>query len=475
MTVLIYIYFSWTLLLTIVVQGQEKKSAFQHELFWKITRPNTITWNLASEKRLPHQDNIEMGGQLVSAILHYEVDNQKQVHISRSVLFPQLRRFIKSTDPDYAKYRAYLRDEYEDDMLPVISLGDKTYVPGNLDSVSINGKITFFHHQRDELQVTRTFLPAMTARLFIEKWTITNTGDTIKNLKIGHTEFQQTETGLNGLYRRKVFCDAKPEVTILPHATYEFAVYFSASLNKEPPVTQTYTQVEKQRNDFIDSVRRNLVLESPDTLLNTLFYFSKIRAAESIFQTKMGLVHSPGGGNYYTGVWANDQAEYSGPFFPYLGYKTGNEAAMNAYRMFLRNIPKAGEKIWASFEMDGDLPCCSKDRGDAAMIAFGASHFLLASGNKSYATELLPLLEWCLAWCEKNKIPEGVIASASDELEGRFPTGTANLSTSCLYYGALKQMANLATAMGKNKILVQDYQKRATLLKTAIENYFGAE
>ena len=48
----------------------------------------------------------------------------------------------------------------------------------------------------------------------------------------------------------------------------------------------------------------------------------------------MGLVHSPGGGNYYAGIWANDQLEYGGSFFPWLGYKNGNQATYNAYKHF---------------------------------------------------------------------------------------------------------------------------------------------
>ncbi|NJK87340.1 MAG: hypothetical protein HC906_16505 [Bacteroidales bacterium] len=97
---------------------------------------------------------------------------------------------------------------------------------------------------------------------------------------------------------------------------------------------------------------------------------------------KLGLVHSPGGGNYYAGVWANDQVEYSGPFFPFLGYDTGIEAAKNAYTVFLQNIPEDNNPIFQSFEMEGILPCCGKDRGDAAMIAFGTSQFLLRNGDK---------------------------------------------------------------------------------------------
>ena len=35
------------------------------------------------------------------------------------------------------------------------------------------------------------------------------------------------------------------------------------------------------------------------------------------------------------------------------------------------------------------------DRGDAAMIAYGAARYALASGNKEEARQLWALIEWC--------------------------------------------------------------------------------
>ena len=455
--------------------GQSGEFPYQQEIFWQLGDGHSITWNLASEKRLPHQDHLEMDGQQVAAIIHYTVDENKQLQITRDILFPQLRRFPTSTDPDYFRYRAYLRDAYQDDVLPVMTIGNHRFRPGSLDSVVINGKIQFFHRAANGIQIVRTIFPAMRSRLLVEKWTLTNVSKEAQIIQIGQTSLRQQETGVNGRFLRSVFSDATAEVALAPAQGYSFGIYFTAQLNEEAAAPADFALAEQQRDQFLDSIRTHLVVQSPDAILNTLFYFSKIRAAESIYQTKMGLVHSPGGGNYYTGVWANDQAEYSGPFFPYLGYQTGNIAALNAYRMFLRNIPAGNQKIWASFEMNGELPCCSKDRGDAAMIAYGATHFCLATGSKAVADTLWPLIAWGLAYCERMKTAEGVIASQSDELEGRFPSGSANLSTSALYYGALLQAADLARAMGKSPALGQDYTRRAKNLAAAIENYFGAE
>ena len=446
--------------------------AQQDELFWHTGKQPGITWDLTTEKKLPHDDNIEMSGTLVSGIIRYKVNRSKQVQISRDIIFPQLRKYTGSNE---SPYRAYLRDTYTDDILPVITLAEKRYETGTLDSVKINGKISFYFKERNGLRVVRSFFPSMTERCLVEKWTMINTGKKSAVLGIGTTEFKQDEDGWHGEYHRRIFTDAKRKVLLQPGDKYEFGVYYTATVNDEAPAEVSLVNTEGSRNTFLDSIANNLVLQTPDPIINTLFYFSKIRAAESIFLSKSGLVHSPGGGNYYVGIWANDQAEYSGPFFPYLGYQTGMQAAMNAYRIFQKNIPEDGGKIWASFEMDVTFPFGERDRGDAAMIAFGATHFLLASGDSKKAAELWPLVDWCLNYCQKRLNSAGVVASESDELEGRFPSGSANLSTSSLYYGALLQAARLARAMGKPAAMVADYHKRANALATAIERYFGAQ
>lgn len=451
-------------------QAQDFKH--QQELFWRPNQDNSITWDLTRENRLPHNDNIEMSGPQISGIIRYEIDKAKHLKITRDVIFPQLRKYTKSNE---SIYRAYLRSDYSDDLLPVITLADRKYETGVVDSVTINGKLTFYFKENNGLAVVRSFFPSMKDRCLVEKWTLVNTSKTPRTLGIGATELQQVEMGWHGTYQRKIFTDAQRSVTLQPGEHYAFGVYFQALLNQEVAPLVSVAALERSRDTFLDSIASNLQLHSPDRVLNTLFYFSKIRAAESIFRSRYGLVHSPGGGNYYVGIWANDQAEYSGPFFAYLGYQTGLQAAMNAYRIFQRNLPKDGGKIWASFEMDVTFPFGERDRGDAAMIAFGVTHFLLAAGDQKKSEELWPLLTWCLDYCHKRTTAAGIVASESDELEGRFPAGSANLATSSLYYGALLQAARLAKAMHQPATVSATYQKRAHLLAAAIEQNFGAE
>lgn len=60
-----------------------------------------------------------------------------------------------------------------------------------------------------------------------------------------------------------------------------------------------------------------------------------------------------------------------------------------------------------------------------------------------------------------------------DEMEGRYPTGTANLSTSSLAHGGYRLAARLAQSLGKP--VGAEFDQRAEPLRKGIESYFGAE
>ncbi len=445
-------------------------------VYWKISPDQSIVWDITRETRLPHSDNIEMAGRRVAGIIYYNVDSKKRLLIERQIFFPQLRTYLEPDQPWWKAYRAYYKFRFDDRHLPVLIAGHKKFVPGPLDSISIQGKLVFYHAPGLGLRVVRTLYPSMYSRFFVEQWDIVNTTDTAVTLHIFNTLYSGSEQGYKGLYRRRSYTVAPPQATILPGDTLEFAVYFAATLNDESFDAYDYKQARAQRDSFLRFVKNNFILQTPDTVINTLFYFSKIRAAENLFvSSKMGLVHSPGGGNYYVGIWANDQAEYSGPFFPYLGYEPGNRAAYNCYKWYLEHLPKDFEhKITSSYEMDADLTCCGLDRGDAAMIAYGLSQYLLLRGDPEIARQLWPLLAWTLEYNHRHRNSQGAVLSDTDEMEGRLPTGKANLATSSLYYGALKNAVYLAKALGKNDT-ARLYRKRAEEMAQVIENYFGAD
>ena len=226
----------------------------------------------------------------------------------------------------------------------------------------------------------------------------------------------------------------------------------------------------------MQSFLSQLRLETPDPVLDTEFAFAKIRTTESIYETKGGLMHGPGGGAYYAAIWANDQAEYADPFFPFLGDATGNESAINSFRHFARYMNPDYKPIPSSIIAEGTgFWNGAGDRGDMAMIAYGASRFALAYGDRDTAGELWKLIAWCLEYCRRKVNSDGVVASDSDELEGRFPAGKANLNTSSLYFDALNSAVFLGRELQRPEAELRQYAQQAEAMRSAIERYFGAK
>ncbi len=442
--------------------------------YWEITERKSILLDLTKQSNiLPHKDNIEMSGENVSTILFYSIDEERNLILERDMIFPQLRTYNKTNEPDWKKYRAYFRKLASDELLPSIIWNQKRIIPGAIDSIEINGKLCFYHSPVEGIKITRTIYPSMTDRFLVEEWELENIDSKPKSLQISNTNYQISEQGYKGAYTFHVLSQAENSKELSKAEKYKFPIYFGATLNTEQVFSFDWKKAESSRNAFLKEMNERLILNTPDPHLNMLFLFSKIRASESIFNSSMGLVHSPGGGNYYTGIWANDQIEYQGPFTPYLGYQKAEKAAYNAYKYFMQNMPEDDQAIAYAFEMDGNYVMDHLERGDAAMIAYGTSHYVLATGDKNIAEELWPLIEWSLEFCHSKRNAEGAIESESDEMEGRIETGSANLSTSSLYYGGLRYAQRLASALGKTHLL-NTYQNRLEEMESVIENYFGA-
>ncbi len=442
---------------------------------WDILGKNKISLKLDDPKNIPYSDNIEMAGKRVAGIVSYQVDENKTLTVSREIFFPQLHEFKSSEDSWFHDYRAYLQDTYEDELLPKLYLGKEQFVPGPVTAITINGILEIRHRQsKNGLSLIRHFYPSHDERSFIEQWTIQNSTSKAMSIRSGNTSLTFEDYGAKGKLSRRVFSNAPSLINLKPDETLSFSIKIQAKTENEQWPEEDASVALKNRIAFLDQMAGSLQLETPDPTLNTLFEFSKIRASESIFESELGLIHSPGGGRYYVGIWANDQAEYVNPFFAFLGYDIGNISAMNTFRAFAKETNPEYKKIRYSFEIEGLVKPFLKDRGDAAMIAYGGAQYALATGEKTIAQELWPLIEWCLEYCHRQLNDSGVVASESDEMEGRIETGSANLSTSSLYYGALTHALDLGKSIKIEQELLSKYETRIKNLDQAIENYFGA-
>jgi len=458
----------------------------QDDTRWQLTDRNGILLDLTTlpSSELPISENIEMSGKRVSAILYYDIDTNRLVRVRRNVIYPQLRTFVKTTEPAWKKYRAYLQSTIEDDALPTITVGDEQLGLNGVDSIEIDGTLTLYHSPQRGIIMKRTFIAANTEGALKEYIELKNTHANPLKIGVGYSERVSTLQGHTGIFEISHLSHIhNQEGNTKPHDFYTLSkgesielimTYRAQHLDTTAYPKKIRENSKKKRESYLNEIRNRLVLSTPNPIINQLFEFSKIRVSESIFESNMGLIHSPGGGNYYVGTWANDQVEYSGPFFPYLGYPTGNEAAYNTYKKFLSAIPKdSNDHLPYAFEVNGNFVMDHLDRGDAAMVAYGTSHYLLARGSMAQAEELWPLIEWSLAYCKRMQNDAGAVKSESDEMEGRIPTGDANLSTSSLYYGGLKYASYLAKTLGKNKLAAR-YKSDAAEMHQVINTYFGA-
>ena len=437
---------------------------------------------------IPHSDHIEMSGEQMAFVLRWGIRDDGSFREERSLVFPMLRTVPNNT-------HASLMYRMATDIPSMLGVNGMVLQEECVDSLSIDGALTVRSRwavglmnigaARDRrptpcIEMTRRIFPSQSLPLMCERYTLRNIGSS--TLCVSVPEFSQVVTtdpakGVDGAYI--IRCDLAGAGTrnLVPADSLCFDVVFQAYRSGEEPQHPDVAAEYADRMDFVRNIiDANLILETPDEVLDTEFRYAKLRASESIFKTRGGYMHAPGGESYYAAIWCNDQAEYVNPFFPFLGYDIGNESAINAYRHFARFMNDEYKPIPSSVIAEGlDYWGVAGDRGDAAMVAYGAARYALARGDRVEARELWPLIEWCLEYCRRQLTPDGIVASDSDELEGRFPAGDANLCTSTLYYDALRSAAFLGRDLGISASQTRRYTREADALARAIERYFTAE
>jgi hypothetical protein len=423
-----------------------------------------------------------MSGQMISVVLRYGVTADGQLMLNRSLVFPMLRMLPNKT-------QNHLQQRFDINVATMVTLDHQTLTDEKVSEICLDGRMRIESsfssvYKRKtvprSVALTRLLYPSADKTCYLEEYTFRNLMDHAIVLRIPQLQLTYdtpAERGVYGAYRVNVQLSRHGSFTLAPNDSLSFHAVFSGVRKNEAPFADIDIEHERlARQELLHQWNSNLVLDTPDSVLNTMFAFAKIRGAESIYRTKGGFMHGPGGEAYYAAIWANDQAEYINPFFPFLGYNIGNESALNSYRHFARFMNKDYKAIPSSIIAEGvGTWHGAKDRGDAAMIAYGAARYALARGNRGEARRLWPLIEWCLEYCRRQLTVDGVVASNSDELENRFPSGDANLCTSSLYYDALRSAVMLGKELGVSSGRLRAYEKQSRQLFSAIERHFGAE
>ena len=440
---------------------------------WHLNQDGGISWEVESGDNA-HSDHIEMSGLKVSTVVRYGVDDEGKFLLNRGMVWPMLRTIPNDTHASLMRKLGW--NPLENVLI------NNAQIKEQVRRISLDGTMEVesdLSTRQGVVGLTRILFPSTTQPMFCEKYVLENKGNKAVTVEINQVKNVMTtaaEKGVNGSYRIIQALNGAAYTSLQPGQSVSFYAYTAGYKQGESEETPDIESELSKRQAFIQELWGKLMLNTPDPVINTMFAFAKIRGAESIYDTACGLLHGPGGESYYAAIWANDQAEYINPFFPFLGYDKGNQSALTAYLQFARFMNDAYKPLPSSIIAEGkDVWGGAGDRGDAAMIAYGASRYALERGSKEEAEQLWPLIEWCLEYCHRKVNADGVVASDSDELEGRFPAGDANLCTSSLYYDALNSAVYLGKELKKEGKLLKQYASQAKSLKANIEKYFGAE
>jgi len=431
---------------------------------WKLLK-NKIVWDISGNEN--HTDTIEMSGKNISAIITYGIDENGKIVLKRHLYYPFLRTIPNNT-------HATANQTYGGNINPQIYINGEKIAEKPFE-IAFDGVISVKSaDDNKKVQITRHLFPSTDKPAYIEHFSIKNLSPDEIYITVDSIDDKRSGRGAKGIYKFNAKSNYISE-KIRPNDSISVDLIFTGQKIHDQEITIRADIELSNRKNFAGRIfNESLVLETSNPQINCEFAFAKLRTCESIFETECGLLHSPGGGSYYAAVWTNDQIEYQGPFAPYIGIDGVNQAALNAYSLY---VPFMGDEytcIPTSIIAEGrDIWEGAGDRGDASMYLYGLSRFLLAYGDKNTAENYFPALDWCVNYCKLKTNKDGVVESDSDELEGRFPSGNANLCTSSLTYGGLISAAYIAKELGYTDPY-QTYLNIAEKLRGDIEKYFGA-
>lgn len=444
----------------------------------------SVLWNMEAEAGAC-ADHIEMSGFFASAIISYGKTAHNTLRICRHLVVPNERLQPNVTQSSFSMNFSKSAADIKIDGKRLPELPLQARIKGGLEITARMGDVT----------VIRQFYPSVNHPALIEKICVKNTAQAVCQLTVRERKTEKifprricvfrSIKAASGLCFQPAYDAQKSSgvsKTVRLHADESktfYCVYYAVGAD-EGFVINTEEEIRARQN-FVDEMFSALRLDTPSKELNAQFAHCILRGSESIFKTENGLMHSPGGGNYYAAIWTNDQCEYANPFFPFSGYNKGIQQAINGYRLYEKYMDRSSKPMRDKQPLVSSIIACGTDywngagdRGDCEMYAYGLSRFLLSLADMDLMRSFFDDLVWCMDFALSRKTPEGVIASDSDELENRFSSGNANLFTSCLTYDALinsAQIAGLLDKDGKARL----WEDEAKALRLAIERYFGAQ
>ena len=355
---------------------------------------------------------------------------------------------------------------------PELRIDNLIFKTGSPSSATFDGMLTFTYHENKGIVVSRTIYPSNTNALVLEEWQVRNSSDkTVKMSVSTARQVKYTDEEIVVI----MTCAGIAPVAVAPGDKLFFTVSIQGRVINDTDMVADIALEHQMRASMAQLAWKGPGrLETPDQDLDLAFAIQKFHILECPVETWKGIITHNGSLRYSPGIWANDPVEYSSPVFPFFGDKQLNDASLNMYRIWMEYCRENGINPFPGSFEGPSLKLTQQQRGDDAMVLYGLSKFLLFLGDLKAAEEMWPLIEFSAQSVNAHLTTDGIIASETDEMEGRYPTGDANLSTSSLAYSGYRQAAHLAHDLGKRSFELE-FDNRADALRKAIEIYFGAE
>ena len=409
---------------------------------------------IASENFEGHSDRIEIGGEQVACVVTYGVIDGEPYY-KRQFAYPNMRIQPNNTHGTY---------QPETDQSP-ISFEEREV----FERVELDGVLSVFS-RAGELHIAHRFFPSVELPVFYEQIELYNGGKKELSPKWETLRRYDLKLACEGYVSAECSCQTPCRKIKAGERVTLMFTYTARYANEKIPREENPLSKRRAR---VEEIMAQCDITTGNEIVDTMFAFAKLRAAEGLCKTQKGMIHNPGGLAYYAGIWCNDQCEYVASWFAFTNDKKQAEAIENIYGWYYPYFNDDYLPIPSSIICGGrDNFGCAGDRGDAEMYLYGFSRVLLTQG-KFPDEKQKKSLEWCVEYIRRNLTADGVVYSDSDELENRISSGV-NLNTSSLAYGGLGNCAILLKRMGKEEEAESILSLQQTI-KNGIENYFGGE
>lgn len=276
----------------------EESACDKADTFWELGSDYNMYWNVEEEKRLPHQGQFEVGGAKIHAVIRYTVDEQRSLHLSRKLAFPDL---LPTTQ---------FSPTFIGEGQPKIFTGEVEVSNAPLATISIDGNITFIHQPVDGIVLERKLFAAPHERLFVEYWEVKNLATITRNLTFQKAaSCIQSFEGKERTYGVEVTSDVRPDITLEPNEMYRFAVYYAAKIDGEAPPVKDAEFAWMERVAFLQNIGEQAVLVTPEPAFNMAFELAKIKAAEKglVKEVNDGTIQMMTDRIQYFSTWIREQ------------------------------------------------------------------------------------------------------------------------------------------------------------------------